>query len=326
MFRNKTQRVLLAAAAAGVTVTTLGFAASPAGAAAGGMHFTPSAPEVATSAHGNGLSVSGNLNNCGPSTAAKITGTWSSTDCGKAGYVATGRNFRFASALITVPNHTGDVATDPTMYVSLDASGVNPDFARAGVRPCGSLRSSKKGVGNAPAPVRCPEGDTSGWEAFAMVNEAGAITVDDVAISPAVEGDGVFVSVYLVPTGNSVHVVVTPPTGAVLNNTYAVSGPVYTDAQALADWTTDTTQPAPVLTAPDPKTRDTQFFQGRFTTANGIQGTFKGPWTLTAVDATSNGSLPPAGTLIAQPSYLWNDGHGFAGMGSDAFGIWRFPF
>jgi hypothetical protein len=328
MFRNKTHRVFLAAGAAGVTITTLGFAAaSPAGAVARGVHFTPSAPEVATSAHGNGLA--GALNNCGTATAAKITGTWSSTDCGKAGYVATGRNFRFASALITVPNHTGAVATDPTMYVALDASGTNVDFARAGVRPCvvGTVgTTSSKGVRNAPTTIDCPDGDTSGWEAFAMVNESGVTTVGDVPLAASTEGDGVFVSVYLVPTGNSVHVVVTPPTGAILNNTYPVSGPVYTDAQALADWTTDTTQPAPKLTAPNPKTRDTQFFQGRFTTSNGIQGTFKGPWTLTAVDATSNGSLPPAGTLIAQPSYLWNDGHGFAGMGNDAFGIWRFPF
>jgi hypothetical protein len=301
-------KAFFATAAAGATITTLGFAASPAGAAAGGMHFTPSAPQVATSAHGNGLA--GNLNNCGASTAAVITGTWSSTDCGKAGYVATGRNFRFASALITVPNHPGLIASDPTMYVSLDASGVNPDFARVGVRPC---------TGGLPC-------GTSGWQAFAMVDEFGAISVVNSPISPSVQGDGVFVSVYLVPTGNSVHVVVTPPAGAVLNTTIPVAGPVYTDAQALADWTTDTTQPAPVNTGVNPKTRDTQFFQGRFTTSSGVAGTFKGPWTLTAVDATSNGSLPPAGTLIAQPSYLWNDGHGFAGMGSDAFGIWRFPF
>jgi hypothetical protein len=317
MFRNKTHRVFLAAGAAGVTITTLGFAAAgPAGAVAGGMHFTPSAPEVATSAHGNGLT--GAANNCGAAAAAKITGTWSSTDCGKAGYVATGRDFRFASALITVPNHSGLVASDPTMYVSLDASGVNTDFTRAGIRPCQPVTDS----------TTCPALNQggSGWQAFAMVNESGVTTVGAVALSASTQGDGVSVSVYLVPTGNSVHVVVTPPTGAILNNTYPVSGPVYTDAQALADWTTDTTQPAPKLTAPNPKTRDTQFFQGRFTTSNGIQGTFKGPWTLTAVDATSNGSLPPAGTLIAQPSYLWNDGHGFAGMGNDAFGIWRFPF
>ena len=325
MFRNKTHRVLLAAAAAGVTITTLGFAAaSPAGAAAGGMHFTPSAPQVATSAHGNGLA--GAANNCGTATAAIITGTWSSTDCGKAGYVATGRNFRFASALITVPNHTGSVAADPTMYVALDASGVNPDFARAGVRPCTIFipSRSKKAVRNAAPAANCPIGNTSGWEAFAMVDESGVVTVGDVSLAPSTEGDGVFVSVYLVPTGNSVHVVVTPPSGAVLNNTYPVAGPVYTDAQALADWTTDTTQPAPV--PPAAKFRDTQFFQGRFTTTSGAQGTFKGPWTLAAVDATSNGSLPPSGTLIAQPSFLWNDGHGFAGMGDDAFGVWRFPF
>jgi len=301
--RRRITKAFFAAAAAGATITTLGLAASPAGAAAVGKYFTPSAPETATDAHGALCGAPGD-----------ITGTWSSTDCGKAGYVATGRNYRFASALVTVPNHTGLVASDPTMYVALDASGVNPDFARAGVRPCTPVALS----------LTCPTGG-SGWQAFAMVDESGVITVGTVAISPSVEGDGVSLSVYLVPTGNSVHIVVTPPSGAVLNNTYAVAGPVYTDAQAFADWTTATTQPAPVPPADD-KFRDTQFFQGRFTTVSGSQGTFKGPWTLTAVDATSNGSLPPAGTLIAQPSFLWNDGQGFAGMGNDAFGIWRFPF
>lgn len=314
--RRRITKAFFATAAAGATITTLGFAAaSPAGAAAGGMHFTPSAPQVATSAHGNGLT--GAANNCGTAAAAIITGTWSSTDCGKAGYVATGRNFRFTSALVTVPNHTGLVASDPTMYVALDASGVNPDFARAGVRPC--TPSGTTG----PCPLLTSGG--SGWQAFAMVNESGVVTVGTVAISPSVMGDGVALSVYLVPTGNSVHIVVTPPSGAVLNNTYAVAGPVYTDAQAFADWTTATTQPAPVPPVDD-KFRDTQFFQGRFTTSSGAQGTFKGPWTLTAVDATSNGSLPPSGSLIAQPSFLWNDGNSFGGLGNDAFGIWRFPF
>jgi hypothetical protein len=296
-------KAFFATAAAGATITTLGLAASPAGAAAGGMHFTPSAPQVATDAHGLV---------CGA--PADITGTYTATDCGKAGYVATGRNFRFTSALVTVPNHTGAVATDPTMYVALDASGVNADFARAGVRPCTP----------ALATPTCPIGG-SGWQAFAMVDESGVVTVGTVALAASTEGDGVFLSVYLVPTGNSVHIVVTPPTGAVINNTYAVAGPVYTDAQAFADWTTATTQPAPVAPAPV-KVRDTQFLQGRFTTTSGAQGTFNGPWTLTAVDATSNGTLPPTGTIIAQPSFLWNDGSGFKGMGDDAFGVWRYPF
>jgi hypothetical protein len=84
------------------------------------------------------------------------------------------------------------------------------------------------------------------------------------------------------------------------------------------------TQPQPAV--PGAKVRDAQFLQGRFTTASGAQGTFNGPWTLNAYEATSNGSLPPAGSLIGQPSYLWTDGNSFQGRWGDAFGVWRFPF
>ncbi len=189
MFRNKTYRVLLAAAAAGVTITTLGFAAaSPAGAAGRGMPFTPSAPQVATSVHGNGLA--GDLNNCGSSTAAIITGTWSSTDCGKAGYVATGRNFRFASALITVPNHT---AMSPrTRRCTWHSTPRGRTWTSPGPASGPALRtrpsSGKKVVRNALPAVTCPVGDTSGWEAFVMVDESGVATVGDVTISPVGRG------------------------------------------------------------------------------------------------------------------------------------------
>jgi hypothetical protein len=303
--RTRITRALFTAAAAGATIITLGFAAaSPAGAVAAGHHFryfNPSAPQVGTNA------------NCA-STAVK--GTWTTSDCGKVGYVATGRDFRFASAVITVPNHIGAVASDPTIYVALDASSANNDFARAGVMPCTT------GAGGT-----CPAGDTSGWEAFTQVQEPGSSAVNNTAaISSSLMGDGVSVQAYLVPTGNSVHFVVSSASvGTLINTTDNVSGPVYTDAQALADWTTATTKPAPAPPAPS-KVRDTQFFQGRFTTQSGAQGTFKGPWTLTAVDATSNGQLAPSGTLIGQASYLWNDGNSFGGMGNDAFGVWRFPF
>jgi hypothetical protein len=296
-------KAFFATAAAGATITTLGLAASPAGAVVArthhfhGKYFTPSATQVATDA------------NCLDPGSGEETGTYTSADCGKAGYVATGRDFRYAQALITVPNHTGDTDTDPTLYVSLDASATNPDYAQAGVEPCS--------IG-----VSCP----AGWQMFVDIEQPGLPGITDtVPLAASTEGDGVFVSVYLVPTGNSVHVVVTPPAGTAINNTYAVNGPVYTDAQAFADWTTAASQPAPVPPSPS-KVRDTQFLQGRFTTVSGAQGTFSGPWTLNAVDATSNGSLPPTGTLIAQPSYLWNDGSGFHGMGNDAFGVWRFPF
>ena len=308
--RRRITKAFFATAAAGATITTLGLAASTAGAAVSGhhfaLHFNPSAPQAATDANGP---------DCGATD--DVRGTWSSADCGKAGYVATGRDFRFASATITVPAHNGLVASDPMIYMALDASAANNDFARAGVEPCST------GIGGT-----CPVGDTSGWMAFSQIQEPGAAAINNTAaVSPSLEGDGLAVSVYLVPTGNSVHFVVSSPSaGTVLNTTDPVSGPVYTDAQALADWTTATTQPAPVFTAPEPKTRDTQFLQGRFTTASGAQGTFKGPWSLTAVDATTNGALPPSGTLIAQPSFLWNDGNSFGGLGSDAFGVWRYPF
>jgi hypothetical protein len=309
-------KAFFAAAAAGATITTLGFAAaSPAGAAVSGKHFTgkfftPSAPQVATDASGTAASTPP----CGA--AADVRGTWSPTDCGKAGYVATGRDFRFASAILTIPNKTGSVATDPMIYVALDASAANNDFARVGVEPC------TVGIGGT-----CPAGDTSGWEAFSQIQEPGSATINDTAgIASSLEGDGVTVSAYLVPTGNSVHFVVTSPSlASIINTTDNVSGPVYTDAQAFADWTTATARPAPVPPVDD-KFRDTQFFQGRFTTVSGAQGTFNGPWTLTAVDATSNGTLPPTGSLIAQPSFLWNDGSGFNKMGDDAFGVWRYPF
>lgn len=41
---------------------------------------------------------------------------------------------------------------------------------------------------------------------------------------------------------------------------------------------------------------------------------------------STTGTLPPSGTLVVQPSYLWNDGTNFHGMFGDAFGVWRFPF
>lgn len=295
-------KAFFAAAAAGATITTLGFAAaSPAGAAVSGKphYFTPSAPETGTDAH------------CTPpSSETANTGTWTSTDCGKVGYVATGRNFRFASAVIKVPtaaNEASGVVTGPEMYVSLDASATNPDFAQVGIRPDS-------------------DGDGT-WQLFYDVEEpCSAASTGDVTLAAGTAGDGVFVSAYLSPSGQSVHLVATPPVGTPINTTVAVCSPVYTDAQAFADWTGAAEDAIPAPATPAAKTRDTQFLQGRFTTLNGAQGTFSGPWTLAAVDATSNGSLSPLGTIIGQPSYLWNDGSSLGGLGNDAFGVWRFPF
>jgi hypothetical protein len=209
---------------------------------------------------------------------------------------------------VTASAATGTV-TGPAAYVALDASASNPDYAEVGIEPDS-------------------DGDGT-WVAFYDIEEPGLPGVSStVPLSSALAGDGVLVSVYLNATGNSVHVEATVPstTPGLINQTISVTGPVYTDAQAFADWTGAAEDATPAPAVPAAKTRVTQFLQGRFTTLSGSQGTFKGPWTLTAVDATTNGSLEPSGTLIGQPSFLWNDGNSFGSLGNDAFGVWLFPF
>jgi hypothetical protein len=299
--RRRINKAFFATAAAGAAITTLGFAAAnPAGAAVAGKphYFTPSAPETGTDA------------NCTPlSTENGNTGTWLSTDCGKVGYVATGRDFRFASAIVKVPtiaNETSATVTGPEMYVSLDDSATNADYAQVGIRPDS-------------------DGDGT-WQLFYDVEEpCSAASTGAVTLATGLAGDGVAVSAYLSSSGQSVHLVATPPSGTAINVTVPVCSPTYTDAQAFADWTGAAEDAVPAPAVPATKVRDTQFLQGRFTTLSGSQGTFKGPWTLTAVDATTNGSVEPLGTLIGQPSFLWNDGSSFGGLGNDAFGVWRFP-
>jgi hypothetical protein len=300
--RRRITRTLLAAAAAGVTVTTLGFTAAGAasGATTGSKAFGLS----------GGTPIPTNAN-CTHSTTPPAP----TDNCARAGYQASGRNFRYAQALITVPNHIGLVVSDPMLYVALDdTSATAYDYARVGVEPvCTTVAGGVCTV---------PTGHPSGWEAFAQIREPNGVPLNvTVPLAVSVMGDGVAVSVYFNQVGNSIHVIVTPPAGVAINQTQAVTGPLYTRAQALADWAGATPE-APVP-PPTVKVRDSQFLQGGFTTLGGIRGTFSSPsWTLNAVEATSNGVLPPSGTLIAQPSYLWtSDAHP-----GDAFGVWRFPF
>jgi len=216
-----------------------------------------------------------------------------------AGYQASGGDFRFVQALITVPEHAGDTAVDPAVYVALDASTPDSsDYARAGIEPD-------------PA-------SPGGWDTFVEVQDPtlpSPILIAD-PVSDALEGDGIFFSIYLDAAGNSLRFVMTLPNGTTTDNTVPVNGPVYTAAQALADWSATTTpQPA----APAANARVSQFYQGRFTTLSGAQGTFGGPWNLNPVELTSNGFASPLGT-IATPGYLWNDAT--TAQGTDAFGVW----
>jgi hypothetical protein len=303
--RKRITRMLFAATAAGVAVSTLGFtAAGAAGAAATGRM-------VLAVTGGTPIPTNANCTHTGAGSPAVAN---PADNCARAGYQASGRNFRYAQALITVPDHVGVLASDPMLYVALDdTSAAAYDYARVGVEPvCTTVVSLACTV---------PTLHPSGWVAFAQIREPNGVPLNvTVPLALSVMGDGVLVSVYFDQVGNSIHVVVTPPGGVAINQTQAVTGPLYTKAQALADWSAAAPE-APVPA--NPKFRDTQFLQGRFTTNSGAKGTFNGPWTLNAVEATTNGSLPPAGTLVAQPSYLWSD---TSGISADAFGVWRFPF
>ena len=297
--RRRLARALFGAAAASVTVTTLGFTAAGAASTAPPMLNPPSGgTPIYTDA------------NCPPvltvpsDSAKAVNATITAASCARSGYQASNRDFRFASAVIKVPTSLGSLATSPDLYVGLYSSPT--EFARAGIEPCT--------IGGG-----CPDG----WQGFYEVMQQGTPTLSIVVpFDGVVAGDGVFFSIYFNSVGNADRFVVTLPDGTTFGQTAAVDGPVYTTAVALADWSLTTTRPAPAV--PPANSRVTQFFQGRFTTLSGQQGTFNGPWTVNPVEVTTKGLAPPAGTLISAPSFLWTDANSFKGLPADAFGVWLY--
>jgi hypothetical protein len=338
--RRRINRTLLTATAASASVITLGFmAAGTAGAA------TTASP-VNTPFGGAPIVTD---TTCTPTTAPGLP----SDGCAKAGYQASGRLFRYAAASIVVPAHLGAAtniaatatsgvgstptlahAADATMYVALDDSGDVYDYARVGIMPtCAAVDHADVCAGVASASTTA----VSTWSVFASVVVSGATaTTVPFALPPAVAGLGVSVSAYLLPSGNWVRFVMTTPSttatvggvttttaGKTYSRSLAVSGPAYTDAQAVADWTGTgttlmTTPPQPLLAAA-PTTAYDQFFKGRLTTWSGTKGTFNGKWTVNAFEGTLAGAAPAGANVVTSPSYLWSNDTGFS---NDAFGVW----
>jgi hypothetical protein len=274
-----------------------------------------------------------------------------SDNCARAGWQASGRDFRYAAASIVVPartgipkNATGGVVGDATMYVALDDSGDVYDYARVGIKPCPTVNITGTGTPDATCP-ESPSGttggtvvDASGWAVFATVAVNGTVTAPFTAAIPvAAEGYGVSVSAYLLPSGNWARFVIKTPTttstsggvtsttsGQTYNRSFAVTGPAYTDVQAVADWSTDAAtgfliSPVQPVLASAPVTAYDQFFQGRLTTWSGTKGTFNGKWTVNAFKGTLAGAAPAGANVVTAPSYLWSNDKGFS---NDAFGVW----
>lgn len=110
--RRRITRTLLAAAAAGVTVSTLGFTATGAASAAAATKAQPTT--IGTS----------------------IASTTS------AGYQASGRDFRYISSTITVPDTDFLTGLYPQEYIQLSNgsltqfSGGGDQYVRAGIESC----------------------------------------------------------------------------------------------------------------------------------------------------------------------------------------------
>lgn len=215
-----------------------------------------------------------------------------------AGYEASGRDFRYGQATLTIPDHVAQ-SYYPMAYVSLKG---NDSQAAVGVVSYDTAVSLGY-TGVDPA---------GGWLVFAGTdgNTLGSGLVGTfLPITGVQPGDGITVSVY--SANGEDHFVITPPSTDNLGNGFGVPvyvkgdnyGAVYNEALAVNDWTY-TSGPHTLFT---PVTVDT-FLGGAFTTGNGQRGSFTGPWTTSAVQATSNGQPFPAGTVRALPSALTSDG------------------
>jgi hypothetical protein len=290
--RRRITRTLFAAAAAGVTVSTLGFTAAGAASAAVSSKALP--PTIGTT-----------------------IGSTSS-----AGYEASGRDFRFITSTIRVPDTDFLTGLYPQEYIQLSngsltqPTGGGNAYTRAGIEPCVVARSFG---------ATCATGT---WVAFveAFNNSLnGPFFSHFFNLAGVNQGDGVNFSIYYNEVGNELSFVITPPSTAGTPQFYKTQafGAIYDHAAALDDFTDSTGTPIALPPFIQPF-RINQFLQGAITTENGARGSFAGPWVTSPVVATSNGLVYPLGTTRVSPTALWSDGLPANGAirSNDAFGVW----
>ena len=239
-----------------------------------------------------------------------------------AGYEASGRDFRYITSTIRVPDTDFLTGLYPQEYIQLSngsltqPTGGGNAYTRAGIEPCVVARS----FGDV-----CSTGT---WVAFveAFNNSLnGPFFSHYFNLAGVNQGDGVNFSIYYNELGNELSFVITPPSTAGTPQFYKTQayGAIFDHAAALDDFTNSTGTPI-ALPPFIHSFRINQFLQGALTTYSGARGSFVGPWTTSAVIATSNGLLPPSGTTRVSPSALWTDGLPANGAirANDAFGVW----
>ncbi len=269
--RRRITRTLFAAAAAGVTAGTLGLTA--AGAANAAVSHVAVAPAPLY----------------GPTLATRST----------AGYEASGRDFRYISATITVPDTSFLTGLYPQEYIQLSngSLGSGDSYIRAGIESCVVAESFG---------YSCTPGS---WVSFveAFNNSLNGPYFSHYSeLSGVNQGDGVNFSIYYDEQGNELHFVITPPSTSGPAEYYKTQayGAIFDHAAALDDFTDSTGTPIP-LPPFFHSFRINQFLQGAITTEHGLRGSFIGPWTTSEVEATSNGLVFPSGHVRVSPSPLW---------------------
>ena len=239
-----------------------------------------------------------------------------------AGYQASGRDFRYISSTITVPDTDFLTGLYPQEYIQLSNgslsqfSGGGDQYVRAGIESCRVAQSFG---------YTCTNGT---WVAYieAFNNSLNGPYFSHYAQLAGVnQGDGVNFSIYYYQGGNELQFVITPPSTSGTPQYYKTRayGRIFDHAAALDDFTDSTGTPI-ALPPFIHSFRINQFLQGALTTYSGAKGSFTGPWTTSPVIATSNGLLPPSGTTRVSPSALWTDGLPANGAvrANDAFRVW----
>ena len=247
--RGHIVRTLVALAAGGTALLTAGLTATTAAAQTGGTNA--SYPTVATSS--------------------------------RAGYMDSGRWFRFVGTTVKVP----DVGTYDH-YAKVSLRGQNVAGVTLGIKPGGGAGSVGWAVGVAP---------------FGM----GGSTLN---IAPAV-GDTVRLSLYYDKTGGGVIATATDLTTKA------------TAAQTISEGKTAIFNKVEIGTvlknpasSPTGDYRLWQYTDTAVTTTTGIHGTVTGPWTTSMVIDTINGQA--GGQVVMSPSFLFNKDANF-GVWARAF-------